>query len=181
MMKPKKLSLFLIFSNAVLLLACILLLVLLLRPGCSDSFQPVSTQVSDSALIGQLRTTKFYAESGMFDTTDSAWFRLEFVEIVSGDHSLEGEEGYDVARIKQTVKQPTATGPDRNFWLFRYCSEDGFWYALYYPNYVVRSVAYSLGVGSSIQECAVPPELIADPGLYAIGFEGVGCCQFEIE
>ena len=76
MMKPKKLSLFLILSNVVLLLACILLLVLLFRPGASDSFQPVSTPVSDSALVGQMRTTKFYAESGMFDTTDNARFRL---------------------------------------------------------------------------------------------------------
>ena len=45
MMKPKKLSLFLILSNVVLLLACILLLVLLFRPGASGSFQPLSTQV----------------------------------------------------------------------------------------------------------------------------------------
>lgn len=181
MMKPKKLSLFLILSNVILLLACILLLVLLLRPGASGSFQPVSTPVSDSALVGQMRTTKFYAESGMFDTTDNARFRLEFVEIVPGGCTDEGEEGYDLVRIKRTVKRETSGGPDDNFWLLRYCPEDGYWYALYYPNYVVRSVAYSLGVGSSIQECAVPPELIADPGLYAIGFEGVGCCQFEIE
>ena len=115
MMKPKKLSLFLILSNVVLLLACILLLVLLFRPGASDSFQPVSTPVSDSALVGQMRTTKFYAESGMFDTTDNARFRLEFVEIVPGGCTDEGEEGYDLVRIKRTVKRETSGGPDDNF------------------------------------------------------------------
>lgn len=181
MKKVSKIYIASICTNLILIIICAFLIVWIFLSDHSDSFQPVSTPVSDSALVGQMRTTKFYAESGMFDTTDNARFRLEFVEIVPGGCTDEGEEGYDLVRIKRTVKRETSGGPDDNFWLLRYCPEDGYWYALYYPNYFVRTVAYSLGVGSSIQECAVPPELIAEPGLYAIGFEGVGCCQFEIE
>ena len=88
-------------------------------------------------------------------TPGSVWNLWKLCRGVCTD---EGEEGYDLVRIKRTVKRETSGGPDDNFWLLRYCPEDGYWYALYYPNYVVRSVAYSLGVGSSIQECAVPPQ-----------------------
>lgn len=115
MMKPKKLSLFLILSNVVLLLACILLLVLLFRPGASDSFQPVSTPVSDSALVGQMRTTKFYAESGMFDTTDNARFRLEFVEIVPGGLYRRERRGLRPGADQADGKERDIRRPRRQF------------------------------------------------------------------
>ena len=56
MMKPKKLSLFLILSNVVLLLACILLLVLLFRPAppiLSNPFPPRSAIPPWSAKCGR--------------------------------------------------------------------------------------------------------------------------------
>ena len=65
------------------------------------------------------------------------------------------------------------------------CPEDGYWYALYYPSRtLIRSVAYPLEsrvVHSAYVTCEIPPELIAEPGLYALAFENVGCCQFEIK
>ena len=182
MMKTKKLSLFLIFSNAVLLLACILLLVLLLRPGASGSFQPLSTQVDDFAKVGKMRLPEIYTKSDWLETTDSSRVKFEFIDFTPGDPSLEGEEGYGVVRINQTVKKQEYVESCINFWLLYFCPEDGFWYALYNPSHAIAGVNLGdVGPFERTVTCKIPPELTAQPGLYALAFENVGCCQFEIE
>lgn len=156
-------------------------------PNSPSSFQPLSTQVDDSTRVGKMRLPKLYAISNWLDTTDDDMVKLEFVEVRPGDPSLEQEKGFEVVRIKWTVKQDIpgeylSYYHDPNFWILYFCPEDGFWYALYNPSYAIRTYGEGqIGPSEYTVNYCVPPDLLAQPGLYAIAFEGVGCCQFEIE
>lgn len=107
-------------------------------------------------------------------------FELDFQERIPNGSE---EPGYDLVKIWLYVPDAghahLAMRP-ANFSLLWYCSEDGFWYERYNPNYPNMAFFQPLPLGESILEYDVPSALFWAPGKYAIRFPNFGACVFSI-
>ncbi len=147
----------------------------------SGGFKPVVTQASDYAEVGQMRLPKLWETLKLNHTKD--FVDLEFLGLERGTSRVTTSAGdaYDVLRIKVTLREQVEEQEYFvNFWIYRYCPEDGFWYAVYYPGHASKAVSHKVS-GERIEEYDVPPDILAEPGLYAFGIDGLGCCSFEVE
>jgi len=165
-------------AGNVLLLA---LSVFFLRPGASpghsSGFHAVKSEAPGHSCVGQLRLPSDME----YMVRDSGVAELEFVEIIRGGSS--SQEGYDRIEIRQTLK--SYTDHSSNFVVLRFCPEDHFWYLIYCPNYAERMPGYpddsTVYPVTSVLHYDVPPDLLREPGLYAVGRKELGYCEFEIE
>lgn len=147
----------------------------------SGGFKPVVTQASDYAEVGQMRLPKLWETLKLNHTKD--FVDLEFLGLERGISRVTTSVGdaYDVLRIKVTLREKVEKEEYFvNFWIYRYCQEDGFWYTIYNPCHIERGYSQPVS-GERIEEYDVPPDILAEPGLYAFGIDGLGCCSFEVE
>lgn len=174
-MKGKKfflLNLAFLFVNILLLFLSILAPDFPFRFGQTSGFHPIKSQAFSSSFVGQLRFPKDleykleYLGNGICES--------EFCGIDRGA----SPEGYDVVKIRQTLK--SSVGGYYNYIVLRFCPEDGYWYIIYYPNFMEGKKPNEVP-GTRIANYDIPPDLINEPGTYAIGVKEKGYCKFEIE
>ena len=138
--------------------------------------------IPDFSYAGQLRlpsNTVFLPDDDeIYDQIYSV--RFQFLVRVHGTGEY---EGFDQLRVKRTFLRPTEHF--NNFYLLRFCPEDGHWWLLYGPDHAERTYS-SIHTGEDECEYWVPSGLIAEPGRYMLTFPeqyGRGCiglCEFEL-
>lgn len=102
---------------------------------------------------------------------------IEVRELVRGGSA---SEGHDL--LKVWIKDPNHPGGEFGFRLYRYCEEDDFWYAIYWPGWMgeLRGTLET----ERVKECNVPSDLLEEPGTYIVeivgGKDRIGACTFEL-
>lgn len=139
---------------------------------------PIITQADNGSFVGQMRMPKMWETVYLHKTED--FVDLEFLGLEKGKFNSFLDETYDEVTIKATLREEVVKDEYfNNFWILHYCPEDGFWYAVYY---MIYSQLDSLPVsGEVIEGYHIPPDVLEEPGLYAIGLYGLGTCSFEVE
>lgn len=132
----------------------------------------------DFAYAGQLRLPA----DAIFQPDDDEIYdqiysvRFQFLERIHGDGEY---EGFDLLRVKHTFLRPTEHF--NNFYLLRFCPEDGYWWLIYGTSCMERAYS-SPHTGEDEWEYRVPSGLLTEPGRYMLIFPqtGIGLCEFEL-
>ncbi len=142
---------------------------------------PVQASVGASADVGYMRISPNVPVPSYLYRPAPEYVKYEFQEhIPDGNPEFQS----DIVRIKRTVSDDLSEYVKdcggtymRIAW---YCEEDGYWYAVYYPNHMIQASASPLIPGEKVLECSIPSDVLARPGRYQVEFFDLGCCEFEI-
>lgn len=191
MKKRTKVILALCTALNLLLLACAGWLFYLAREKAVWS-PPIQASVPASGDVGYLRISPDVPVPSYLYRPAPDYVKYEFLERIPNmgpeGQAIKGDPGSqsDIVRIKRTVSDSVpeskindsrASAYQRVAW---YCQEDGYWYAVYYPNYLIPAGFSPLVPGEQVLECFVPSDVLARPGRYKLEFSDLGCCEFEI-
>jgi len=141
-----------------------------------QGFHAITTNAHKDMPVGQMRIPERWTREDGFGTCEAP-AEVEVRELVRGGSA---SEGHDL--LKVWIKDPNQPGLDFGFRLYRYCEEDGFWYAIYWPGWAARGI-YN-GTTERVKDCNVPSDLLAEPGKYMVEIEGwdglIGACTFQL-
>lgn len=141
-----------------------------------QGFHAITTNAHKDMAVGQMRVPERLSRGNGFGTCEAP-AEVEVRELVRGGSA---SEGHDL--LKVWIKDPNQPGLDFGFRLYRYCEEDGFWYAIYWPGWAARGI-YN-GTTERVKDCNVPSDLLAEPGKYMVEIEGwdglIGACTFQL-
>ncbi len=147
-----------------------------LSTTAQSGFHPIVTNAHKDMAVGQMRVPERLSRGNGFGTCEAP-AEVEVRELVRGGSA---SEGHDL--LKVWIKDPNQPGLDFGFRLYRYCEEDGFWYAIYWPGWAARGI-YN-GTTERVKDCNVPSDLLAEPGKYMVEIEGwdglIGACTFQL-
>lgn len=141
-----------------------------------QGFHAITTNAHKDMAVGQMRVPERQTRENGFGTCEAP-AEVEVRELVRGGSA---SEGHDL--LKVWVKDPNQPGKDFGFRLYRYCEEDGFWYAIYWPGWTDRLIG-TLET-ERVKNCDVPSDLLEEPGRYIVEIVGpkgrIGDCTFEL-
>lgn len=144
-----------------------------------QGFHAITTNADKNMAVGQMRVPERQAREDGFGTCEAP-AEVEVRELVRGGSTMEGHD-----LLKVWIKDPNHPGNQFGFRLYRYCEEDGFWYAIYWPGWMQRLIGWV--ETERVTEFDVPSDLLEEPGTYmieimgSVGSEGrIGGCTFQL-
>lgn len=145
-----------------------------------QGFHAITTNAHKDMAVGQMRVPERLSRGNGFGTCEAP-AEVEVRELVRSGSTIEGHD-----LLKVWIKDPDTPGGAGcfGFRLYRYCEEDGFWYAIYWPGWTYGLTAYL--VTETEKDCDVPSDLLEEPGTYMIEIVGgphgttIGACTFQL-
>lgn len=140
-----------------------------------QGFHAITTNAHKDMAVGQMRVPERLTREDGFGTCEAP-AEVEVRELVRGGSTMEGHD-----LLKVWIKDPNQPGAEFGFRLFRYCEEDGFWYAIYWPGW--SSFTGTLET-ERVKDYDVPSDLLEEPGTYIVEIMGpkgrIGGCTFQL-